>query len=419
MNILVTGGAGFIGSHLVDALVAQGHWMLVFDNLEPQVHGGLREQGRWPHYCNLDAEYILGDVRAREALHKAMQGVDVIFHLAAAVGVGQSMYEIERYVDANTRGMAVLLDILANDATIRRRVRKLIVASSMSIYGEGKYECPVHGVVYPKLRSNEQFAARDWEMRCSVHVGTLQVERSTFNVPTCNAPLKPLSTDEDKPLYPTSIYAITKKDQKEMCLAVGRAYGIPTVALRYFNVYGPRQALSNPYTGVAAIFSSRLLNGKPPVIFEDGLQSRDFVHVSDIVQANLLAMVRDDVDYGVFNVGTGRALTIRDVANALISHFERKVWSSQSAILRLRSGQVRNPRLVLSPVKASEIVNRFRAGDIRHCFADIGRIEALGYRPRVCFEDGVAELVEWVRSQTAVDGFEGAREELVSRGLAV
>jgi dTDP-L-rhamnose 4-epimerase len=213
----------------------------------------------------------------------------------------------------------------------------------------------------------------------------------------------PLPTDEEKPLYPTSIYAITKKDQEEMCLAVGQAYGIPTVALRYFNVYGSRQALSNPYTGVAAIFSSRLLNGKAPVIFEDGQQSRDFVHVSDIVQANLLAMEQDEADYGVFNVGTGRALTILDVANALFSHFERTVWNSQSAI--------RNPQ--------SEIIGKFRAGDIRHCFADISRIQALGYQPRVRFEDGVAELVDWVRTQTAVDGFEQARQELVSRGLAM
>jgi dTDP-L-rhamnose 4-epimerase len=305
-------------------------------------------------------------------------------------------------VDANTRGTAVLLDILANDAIIRSRVRKLIVASSMSIYGEGKYECPVHGMVYPKLRSNEQFAARDWELHCPVTMH--HVSRITHHgSPTCNAPLKPLPTDEDKPLYPTSIYAITKKDQEEMCLAVGRAYGIPTVALRYFNVYGPRQALSNPYTGVAAIFSSRLLNSQPPVIFEDGLQSRDFVHVSDIVQANLLAMERDEADYGVFNVGTGQALTILDVANALVSHFERTVWNSQS--------EIRNPK--------SEITNRFRAGDIRHCFADIGRIQNLGYRPELRFEDGVAELVEWVRSQTAMDNFEQAREELVSRGLTV
>jgi dTDP-L-rhamnose 4-epimerase len=372
-KILVTGGAGFIGSHLVDALLATGFEVRVFDSLEPQVHGGLRERGEWPDYLACNCEKILGDVRDRDALRKAVESVDVILHHAAVVGVGQSMYEIERYVDVNSGGTAVLLDLLANE---NHRVRKLIVASSMSIYGEGKYRCAEHGEIFPRLRSDGQLAARDWDMSC----------------PICGQPAEALPTDEEKPLYSTSIYAITKKDQEEMCLAVGRAYGIPTVALRYFNVYGPRQALSNPYTGVAAIFSSRLLNGQPPVIFEDGHQSRDFVHVSDIVQANLLAMDREEMDYCVFNVGTGQQRTVLEVAEALSQHL---------------NGNVR-----------PEIAHKFRAGDIRHCFADISRIQALGYRPAIRFEDGVAELVGWVGSETAVDGFEGAREELVSRGLA-
>lgn len=372
-KILVTGGAGFIGSHLVDVLLVAGYEVRIFDSLEPQVHGQLRERGGWPDYLAPECEKILGDVRDRDALRKAIEGVDAIFHQAAVVGVGQSMYEIQRYVDANTHGTAVLLDLLASE---NHRVRKLIVASSMSIYGEGKYRCAEHGEVYPRLRLDEQLAARDWEMRC----------------PFCGQIVEPLPTDEEKPLHPTSIYAITKKDQEEMCLAVGRAYGIPTVALRYFNTYGPRQALSNPYTGVAAIFSSRLLNGQPPVIFEDGLQSRDFVHVSDIVQANLLAMKRDKMDYGIFNVGTGRSLTILDVAESLSQHLDSH----------------RHP----------EIAQTFRAGDIRHCFADVARIQALGYRPTVRFEDGVADLVEWIRTQTSIDGFERARQELVKRGLA-
>ncbi len=372
-TVLVTGGAGFIGSHLVDALVAKGHRVRVYDNLEPQVHGGLPEEGRWPEYANPDAEYILGDMRDRERLCRAVQGVDVIFHQAAVVGVGQSMYEIARYVDVNTRGTAVLLDILANE---RHGVRKLIVASSMSIYGEGKYQCVAHGEVYPRLRSDEQLAARDWEMHC----------------PLCGEPVQPLPTNEEKPLYPTSIYAITKKDQEEMCLTIGRAYGVPTVALRYFNTYGPRQALSNPYTGAAAIFSARLLNGNPPMVFEDGLQSRDFTHVSDVVQANLLALEREEMDDGAFNVGTGRALTILDMAQALTEHL---------------NGAVR-----------PEIVHQFRAGDIRHCFADIGRIAAVGYRPRVRFEDGMAGLVEWVRQQQdAQDRVEMATRELAQRRL--
>lgn len=368
----MTGGAGFIGSHIVDALLREGHEVRVYDSLEPQVHGGLREEAKWPEYLAPECEKVLGDVRDREALRRALNGVDVVYHQASAVGVGQSMYEIERYVDLNTRGTAVLLDVLAND---RHQVRRMVVASSMSIYGEGKYRCPTHGDVFPQLRSEEQLAAREWEMRC----------------PACGTVVEPLPTDETKPLYPTSIYAITKKDQEEMCLVVGRAYGIPTVALRYFNVYGARQALSNPYTGVAAIFSGRLLNDKPPVIFEDGLQSRDFTHVSDIVQANMLAMKRDEMDYGVFNVGTGRQLSILDVADALIEEL----------------GSRQRP----------EIVRSFRAGDIRHCYADISRLRAMGYRPRVRFEEGVSALVEWVRQQTAVDAFEQAREELVRRGL--
>jgi dTDP-L-rhamnose 4-epimerase len=371
--VLVTGGAGFIGSHLVDALLEAGHQVRIFDALEPQVHGGLRERGEWPDYVATECERVLGDVRDRDALAKAIDGVDVVFHQAAVVGVGQSMYEIEHYVDANTRGTAVLLDILANE---KHSVRKLVVASSMSIYGEGKYHCAEHGEVYPRLRSDEQLAARDWEMHC----------------PVCAEPVEPLPTDEDKSLHPTSIYAITKMDQEEMCLTVGRAYGVPAVALRYFNVYGSRQALSNPYTGVAAIFSGRLLNGKSPVIFEDGRQRRDFVHVSDIVQANLLAMDREEMDDGAFNVGTGRSLTILDVAEALSQYLD---------------GQ-----------HPPEIVHKFRSGDIRHCFADSGRLQELGYQPQVRFEDGVAELVEWVRSQTAADGFEQARRELARRGLA-
>jgi dTDP-L-rhamnose 4-epimerase len=378
-SVLITGGAGFIGSHLVDALVEQGHKVRVFDNLEPQVHGDLRQEGRWPEYCNPDAEYILGDVRDREALQKAMRGVDVIFHEAAMVGVGQSMYQVERYMDVNTRGTAVLLDILVNDEAIRQRVRKLVVASSMSIYGEGSYACPEHGLVFPRLRSAGQLAAREWELFCP-EAG-------------CERPLAPRLTDEEKPLHATSIYAISKKDQEEMCLTVGHTYGIPTVALRYFNTYGSRQALANPYTGVAAIFSGRLLNNNRPVIFEDGRQTRDFVHVSDVVQANLLAMTREEMNDGVFNVGTGRSVSILEVAEALIEH--------------------------LGSTVQPEVVAKFRAGDIRHCVADTGRLAAQGYQAQVPFVDGVAGLVDWVRKQQAADTFEEARKELVRRGLAV
>jgi len=368
-RILVTGGAGFIGSHLAEALVGQGHRVRVFDNLDPQVHG----QAALPRHIAGDVEFIHGDVRDRAALQRALDGTEIVFHQAAAVGVGQSMYQIRHYVDVNVNGTATLLDILANE---KHRVEKLLVASSMSIYGEGPYSCAACGIVYPTLRPKAQLERRDWEMYC----------------PTCGRRLEAQPTSEAKPLFPTSIYAMAKRDQEEMCLCIGRAYHIPTVALRYFNVYGPRQALSNPYTGVAAIFSARLLNKKPPLIFEDGLQSRDFVHVKDIVQANLLAMTSPAADYEMFNVGTGRSVTIRDVADILAAE--------------------------LGFAQPPQIVNKFREGDIRHCYADISKIQrVLGYVPQVRFEDGIRDLVVWVREQQADDRAEAAARELEARGL--
>jgi dTDP-L-rhamnose 4-epimerase len=369
-HILVTGGAGFIGSHLVDALIERGHQVRVLDNLVEQVHGSHAER---PVHLHPAAEFVRGDVRDVEVMRRALQGIDVIYHEAAEVGVGQSMYEVTRYVGGNTYATSVLLEILANE---RHTVKRLIVASSMSIYGEGAYRCGTHGHVHPFLRPEEQLARKDWEMKC----------------PVCGQPVEIMGTPEDKPLFPTSIYAISKMDQELMCLSIGRAYNIPTVALRYFNVYGPRQALSNPYTGVAAIFSARLLNGNPPVIFEDGQQSRDFTHVSDIVQANLLALERDEAVYEVFNVGTGRALSVCDVAMALINELKVRIQP--------------------------EIVGGFRAGDIRHCVADIGKARLLlGYEPHVKFEDGLTELVTWLKSQHADDRVELARRELAQRGL--
>lgn len=369
-RILVTGGAGFVGSHLVDALIARGDEVRVFDSLVEQVHG---PGDRVPEYLNSNAEFRHGDLLDTDALRDALKDVDVIFHQAAAVGVGQSMYEVRRYVELNSLGTANLLQLLVNDSG---NIRKLIVASSMSIYGEGAYECAEHGAVYPQLRPAAQLAEHDWEMHC----------------PRCGEVVAPLPTDEDKPLFPTSIYAITKRDHEEMSLSVGRAYSIPTVALRYFNIYGTRQSVSNPYTGVAAIFSSRLLNGRPPIVYEDGRQRRDFVHVSDIVQANLLALDKSEADYQVFNVGTGHPTTVLDVATEL------------SAALGIETGY--------------EITNKFREGDIRHCYADISRIRhVLGYEPKVAFRDGIRGMIDWLRTQTAVDAVEAAQQELARRGL--
>ncbi|HEV8430622.1 MAG TPA: NAD-dependent epimerase/dehydratase family protein [Pyrinomonadaceae bacterium] len=352
MNILVTGGAGFIGSHIVDALIERGHRVRVLDALVEQVHGGAG-----PQHLNPNAEFLKGDVCDPELVDRALEGVDVVYHKAAEVGVGQSMYEIARYVKANDFGTAVLLE-----AIVKRRpqIQKLVVASSMSIYGEGAYACDDCGPVQPKLRTLPQLLDRDWEINC----------------PQCGAKARPVSTNEDKPLIPSSVYAISKQDQEQFCLVVGRAYDIPVVALRYFNVYGPHQALSNPYTGVCAIFSGRLLNDEAPMVFEDGEQTRDFVHVSDIVQANMLALETDKADYQALNIGTGFPISISEIA------------------LMLARGLGKDIR--------PEVTGKYREGDIRHCVADISRARTLlGYEPKVKLADGIPELLEWVRQQQA------------------
>jgi len=279
-NILVTGGAGFIGSHLVDALVQKGYHVRIFDNLDNQVHPGSKK----PTYLNTHAEFINGDVRDIDALKKALIGMDSVFHKASVVGVGQSQYEIKRYTDVNIGGTANLLNILANE---KHGIQKLVVAASMSSYGEGLFNCEDCGHVRPPLRTEAQMKTQDWNNYC----------------PACEKVLTPLSTPEIAEQHCNSVYAITKKVQEDLVLNIGRTYNIPVVALRYFNVYGPRQSLSNPYTGVAAIFLSRIKNGNRPVVYEDGLQTRDFISVHDIVQANLLALESAKGDYESLNVG--------------------------------------------------------------------------------------------------------------------
>ena len=369
LNILVTGGAGFIGSHLVDALVEKGHRVRILDSLVEQVHGG-----KIPAHLNSEAEFIEADVCDAEAVKKALQGIDVIYHEAAEVGVGQSMYEIVRYVKANDLGTAVLLEEVIKCPD---QFKKLIVASSMSIYGEGAYYCSAcDSKVYPQLRSNEQLQNHDWEVKCE----------------SCGAEVKPVSTTEEKPLYPTSVYAVSKQDQEQYCLSVGRAYKIPTVALRYFNVYGTRQALSNPYTGVCAIFSARLMNDQNPMIFEDGGQTRDFVHINDIVQANLLAIETDKADYQALNIGTGRPISVKEISQMLAKGLGKDI--------------------------EPEIVGKYREGDIRHCVADIGKAQnLLNYQPKVNLEEGLVNLLEWVKDQTPDDRVEKATAELAAHQL--
>jgi dTDP-L-rhamnose 4-epimerase len=370
-RVLVTGGAGFIGSHMTDLLLESGYAVRALDNLDPQVHG---EGSQPPAYMDDRVELVVGDVRNPDDVRRALDGCRMLVHFAAAVGVGQSMYRIEHYTSVNSLGAAVLLEAVALGKT---DIERMLVASSMSIYGEGLYECPSCGRVTPRLRPTDQLERRDWEMRC----------------PSCSRSCEPLPVPEDKPLYPTSVYAINKRDHEEMFLAVGEAYDVPTTAMRFFNVYGERQALSNPYTGVGAIFASRLLNDKPPVVFEDGDQSRDFVHVSDVTRACLLALRSDEAAGRVFNVGTGRRTTIMQMARAIARELGK-------------------------PDDDFIVKNQFRAGDIRHCFADVTLArEVLGFQAEVEFEDGVGELCRWVADQTAEDLVEKAVNELDDRGL--
>jgi dTDP-L-rhamnose 4-epimerase len=369
-TILITGGAGFLGSHLADELLARGYRVRALDNLSPQVHG---PEAARPAYLHREVELIAGDVRDGQAVRRALQGVDAVYHLAAAVGVGQSMYEIEKYTSVNNMGTAVLLQAL-----IERPVERLVVASSMSLYGEGLYRAPDGRAAPGTERSLEQLKARDWELRSAR-----------------GEPLAPVPTPESKPPSLASIYALSKYDQERMCLMIGRAYSIPAVALRFFNIYGTRQALSNPYTGVLAIFAARFLNGAPPLVNEDGLQQRDFVSIRDVVQACRLALEAPGAAGLAFNVGSGQQYTIRGVAERMAS------------VLGMEH---------LRP----EITGKYRVGDIRHCFPDISLArEVLGYQPRVTLEAGLAELASWLEGQIAVDRVEEARAELATRGLTV
>jgi len=369
MRILITGGAGFIGSLTVDKLVNLGHRVRIFDNLDPQVHPA----GHLPNYINKNAEFKKGDIRDYDSLKRSVRDIDVVFHFAACVGVGQSQYLIKKYTDVTIGGTANLLDILVNT---KNKVKKVIVAASMSSYGEGLYKCGTCGNVRPGLRSDGQLKKKRWEPACLC----------------CGKPLKTVATGEGEEQQCSSIYAITKKAQEDMALNIARAYKIPAVGLRYFNVYGPRQTLSNPYTGVCAIFLSMIKNGHSPVIYEDGLQTRDFVSVHDIVEANILAMNKKEADYQVFNVGSGSPVSIKAIAEILIGLYGK-------------------------PLKP-KITNQYRKGDIRHCFADISKArKLLGFAPRINFKDGMKELIEWSRTERARDGFEKARLELKRKGL--
>src|SRR5262249_29575984 len=326
-----------------------------------------------PDYLSPEAELVCGDMRDSDAVRDALEGIEVVFHLAAAVGVGQSMYEIAQYVGANTQGTAVLLQELLGR---RSRVEKLVLASSMSVYGEGKYVCALCGETAPALRSLTQLKSKQWETLCR----------------RCSRVLSPIPTDESKPLQSSSIYSLSKRSQEEMCLLFGRTYSLPVVALRYFNIYGPRQALSNPYTGVAANFAARLLNGCAPLVFEDGNQMRDFLSVDDAVAAALLAMERSAADGLALNAASGEPITIREVAEHLAQALGANV--------------------------PPELTGKYRSGDVRHCFADTSAARTLlGYAPQVQFAAGVEKLVQWLREQQPRDRAAEAVAQLSNFGL--
>ena len=369
-KILITGGAGFIGSHLADELLRHGYEVRALDNLSEQVHGPGQER---PSYLDSRVELLVGDVRDPEAVRKALQGVDAVYHFAAMVGVGQSMYAINDYTDVNNRGTAVLLEELAKNP-----VKKLVVASSMSIYGEGLYQNKEGKIIEGKARSFDQLKSGGWE---------LYDEEGDA--------LTPVPTTESKTPCLASVYALSKYDQEQMCLIVGQALNIPTTALRFFNVYGTRQALSNPYTGVLAIFASRFLNNNAPMIFEDGYQKRDFVSVKDVARACRLAMETPEATQKVFNIGSGQSYTIREIAERM------------AAVLNKEA---------LKP----EITKKYRVGDIRHCYGDISLArEILKFEPEITLEEGLAELSAWLEDQKAEDNVMQAKEELATRGLTL
>jgi len=370
MKVLITGGAGFIGTHLSRKLVELGHSVRVLDNLTPQVHGSDTDIQK---IVESGIDFMLGDVRDLDTVRRAVREVEVVFHLAAQTGVGQSMYQMKDYMDCNVVGTAQLLDVLAGD---KQNIRCLILASSRAVYGEGKYSCSQCGVVYPPPRTQEQLRKADWEVHC----------------PNCSATLECLPTDEDKPLQPGSVYAISKRAQEELCLCVGRAYKIPVKILRFFNVYGSGQSLTNPYTGIMTIFASKIKKAEPPLIYEDGLESRDFVHVKDVVNALVLAMENGRTNYEVVNVGSGRALSVFEMAKIMI---------------RLKGVDL-EPR----------IIRKYRVGDIRHCYADLTKArEIFRYEPTVSFEEGIIEFLDWAGDRPSEDRLAAATAELEQHGL--
>ncbi|MGB2138502.1 MAG: NAD-dependent epimerase/dehydratase family protein [Flavobacteriales bacterium] len=373
-NILISGGAGFIGSNLALKLVSLGHNVRVLDNLSPQIHTNSKENSQLYQSIKGKVTFINGDVRNRKDWQKAIANSTVIVHLAAETGTGQSMYQIEKYVQVNCGGTAIMLDVLANE---KHTVKKVVVASSRAIYGEGKYHCESHGEVFPDEREDTQMSNGQFEPLCSI----------------CKQPLSMLATDEYSKIHPSSIYGITKSDQEQMILVACKSLGISAIALRYQNVYGPGQSLSNPYTGILSIFSTRILNNNPINIFEDGKESRDFVFIDDVVNATVLAIQDNKLKSCSLNVGSGVSTTVQTVADSL-----KKLYQSDVDI---------------------KVSGNYRLGDIRHNKADISKIKKLlGFSPKVSFEDGLKQFVDWVKNQEVnSDNYEQSINEMKDKGL--
>ncbi len=374
-NILITGGAGFIGSHLTLRLASKGYRVRVLDKLSPQIHGHQPEQTS-PLFRSVKGkvDFIKGDVTNEHDLKEALRRQDAVVHLAAETGTGQSMYEIKRYCDVNIGGTAMLLDLLTNSS---HQVRKIVVASSRAIYGEGKYLCAEHGAVYPEARTDANMQQGDFECKC----------------PQCSQRVTPVPTTEDSLIHPSSVYGITKQIQEQLVMTVGRSIGIPAVAFRYQNVYGPGQSLSNPYTGILSIFSTRIRNGNPLNIFEDGKESRDFVYIDDAVEATILGLEKEEADYEVFNVGSGKATDVLTVAETL-----RKNYSSDVPI---------------------DVSGNYRTGDIRHNYAGLEKISAkLGFQPGFSFDEGISRFCQWVMQQEVrADNYQSTITEMKQKGL--
>lgn len=369
-TILITGGAGFIGSHLCENLYKKGYNVIVYDNLSPQVHG---ENGEISKAIKDKVTFIKADIRDRENLKQAIIQSDKIIHLVAETGVGQSMYEVQRYTDVTIQGTAIMWDILVNE---KNHVNKVVLSSSRAVYGEGKYKCTDCGIVYPDTRRVEDLQQGNWDIYC----------------PKCRHILDSCATDEDSMLNPTSIYAICKKSQEEISTVMAKAVGIPLSIVRYQNVYGPGQSLNNPYTGILSIFTSRLKNNKPIQVYEDGQESRDFVHVDDVVQGTILALEKNEANNNIFNIANGKSTTVLQIAEILTEYL--------------------NPSL--KPI----IIGKYRVGDIRHCYADISRAqEILGYEPKFNVQTGIRDFLNWAQCEVAIDRSEIAESELKQKGL--